>query len=358
MLAIRKWLLIILWLQSSCCLLSALLIPRCGTWIMRSPSLPYSIAANSIRTNGQQRNYSPFDMLRQEQPKNSTLEYVKQTTIAAADADAVATIFNKQVPISVSSQQLLLKASDNTQTPFNSNNQNNPPPPESTPPPQPPTSWKRKVHKFLAHPLTEVTDCVLVLVSSFAVALSTVHSIAYLEPYIKNVQDVLSDVFVVEFMARWFASSAPRGRHLTQPLVLVDVVVVILPFLVEIFGTSLGLPSWLTSSTSLINLRLLRILRLQRVLQNMNTFSKFEAALGIPATNIKAWQLGLARVVLSIFTLLSVASGLIYSVEHQVNPLISDYFTALYFGLTTLTTGMCSLDFCLASLRIKSKSLT
>ena len=30
--------------------------------------------------------------------------------------------------------------------------------------------------------------------------------------------------------------------------------------------------------------------------------------------------------------------GLIYTAEHEVNPEIPDYFTALYFGLTTLTT--------------------
>jgi voltage-gated potassium channel Kch len=39
-----------------------------------------------------------------------------------------------------------------------------------------------------------------------------------------------------------------------------------------------------------------------------------------------------------MFTLLSVASGLIYTTEHEVNPDISNYFSALYFGLTTLTT--------------------
>ena len=35
---------------------------------------------------------------------------------------------------------------------------------------------------------------------------------------------------------------------------------------------------------------------------------------------------------------MSVSTGLIYSAEHEVNPQIPDYFTALYFGLTTLTT--------------------
>ena len=39
-----------------------------------------------------------------------------------------------------------------------------------------------------------------------------------------------------------------------------------------------------------------------------------------------------------IFTLLFISTGLIYNAEHATNPQLPDYFTALYFGLTTLTT--------------------
>jgi len=53
---------------------------------------------------------------------------------------------------------------------------------------------------------------------------------------------------------------------------------------------------------------------------------------------VQEWQLQLARVVLSLYTLVSVATGLIYTAEHNVNPAINNYFDALYFGLTTLTT--------------------
>jgi voltage-gated potassium channel Kch len=131
--------------------------------------------------------------------------------------------------------------------------------------------------------------------------------------------------------------------YFAQPIVLVDIVAVILPLLFatqpsSFWADSTFIPNWLTSSSGLINLRLLRILRLQRVLQDMDTFTKFEMALGISDSNVKAWQLQLARTVLSIFTLLSVSTGLIYTAEHDVNPNIPDYFTALYFGLTTLTT--------------------
>ena len=61
-------------------------------------------------------------------------------------------------------------------------------------------------------------------------------------------------------------------------------------------------------------------------------------SLGLPSSDTRPYQLQLARVVISIFTLLSVTSGLIFSAEHNVNPDIPDYFTAVYFGIITLTT--------------------
>jgi voltage-gated potassium channel len=77
----------------------------------------------------------------------------------------------------------------------------------------------------------------------------------------------------------------------------------------------------------------------QRLLRDMGTFTKFTAALGLPGLGeVQPYQLQLARVVVSIFTLLSVNAGLIYAAEHGVNPDIQNYFSALYFGLTTLTT--------------------
>jgi voltage-gated potassium channel Kch len=77
---------------------------------------------------------------------------------------------------------------------------------------------------------------------------------------------------------------------------------------------------------------------LQRILKDLDTFSEIEVVLGLERSDVRPYQLAVARVILSIFTLLTVASGMIYTAEHTVNPAIPDYFTALYFGLTTLTT--------------------
>ena len=197
------------------------------------------------------------------------------------------------------------------------------------------------IQKFLALPLVEIMDSALVLLSTFLVAVYTLPSLPYpLAVWDTYIEDIISYLFGLEFLLRWYGVGQLTGRYLVKPLSLIDLLVVIFPLLCSKGLISMTLlPSWLASNSGLVNLRLLRILRLQRVLTDMNTFTQFELSLGLNASDIRPYQLQLAKVVLSIFTLLSVSSGLIYSAEHDVNPNIPDYFTALYFGLTTLTTG-------------------
>lgn len=191
------------------------------------------------------------------------------------------------------------------------------------------------LERMLKEPWIEVCGSMLVLLSSLLAAVGTLSLNPFWQVICEDVQNIIVSVFAMEFVARWY-SIWPKKKfwgYLTQPLVLVDVVVVILPLLLPILS---GTPF---SQSGLVNLRLLRILRLQRVLQNMDTFKSFTGALGLPGvTSVQPYQLQLARVVLSIFTLLSVSTGLIYAAEHRVNPDMDNYFTALYFGLTTLTT--------------------
>jgi voltage-gated potassium channel len=198
----------------------------------------------------------------------------------------------------------------------------------------------RAIQQFLSRPQVEIVDSALVIISTFLAAVYTLPSLPYhLAAWDVYMEDIISYLFGLEFLLRWYGIGQLSGRFLLKPLSLIDILVVLFPLSCSqgLIPISL-LPSWLSSNSGLINLRLLRILRLQRVLTDMTTFTQFEVSLGLNASDIRPYQLQLARVVLSIFTLLSVASGLIYSAEHDVNPNIPDYFTALYFGLTTLTT--------------------
>ena len=74
-------------------------------------------------------------------------------------------------------------------------------------------------------------------------------------------------------------TSALKQIYLTKPMVLMDLLVIILPAMLAILQhkeTIDWLPMWLISSGVLINLCLLRILPLQRILQDFDTFQKFE----------------------------------------------------------------------------------
>jgi voltage-gated potassium channel Kch len=216
----------------------------------------------------------------------------------------------------------------------------------------PNTQLRSILAEIIRDPRIEVGGAVLVLLSSFLAAMSTVNSIdlSTMAALIR-VENLVAFIFAIEFFVRWYTQFTWKGilKYLTQPLVLVDLMVVILPLILVLVSNSGGdvysfLPSWLTSTSGLVNLRLLRVLRLQRVLVDMDSFAEFQMALGVPQADVdddihvKPYKLQLARVVLSVFTLLSISTGLIYTTEHTVNPAIPDYFTALYFGLTTLTT--------------------
>lgn len=206
---------------------------------------------------------------------------------------------------------------------------------------------KETVANFVTEPSVEILIASVVLLNSLLVALSTLDNISDLLPYIRTEETIIGTIFLADFLARWFSSCRDPLRFILDPQFAVDILVVILPLVVSITPASLWrdvtfLPTALSQPSGLFNLQLLRVLRLQRFLQDLDTFERFvEQATG--KTNVKAnivqdWQLQLARVALSLFTLISVATGLIYTAEQTVNPNINNYFDALYFGLTTLTT--------------------
>ena len=204
--------------------------------------------------------------------------------------------------------------------------------------------FKLQVQTRINEPIVETIGAIMILFSSILVAVTTLPNIPPdVLVRMETLQEGLALLFLVEFITRWLSSDEERGKYVTQPLVLVDFAVVVLPLLLTTFPMlDTAFPEVLSGQSGLINLRLLRVLRLQRVLKDELTFSRFVYALQLndkaSGVIVQQWELQLARVLLSIFTLLSVAAGLIFTTEHAVNPAFSDYFTALYFTITTLTT--------------------
>ena len=192
------------------------------------------------------------------------------------------------------------------------------------------------LEQFFAQPIVEVQLAFMVVLSSLLVGLGTLDLPPSIATLTKNGELAISAIFTMEYLARWKLEDF-SARFVTKPLAVIDLIA-ILPGLIK-FTVAVGLavPAGITSG-ALINLRLLRLLRLQRVLVDYETFKKFELALGLNKSDTRPYQLQLARIVISIFTLLSITAGLVYTTEHGVNPEITDYFTSLYFSLTTLTT--------------------
>ena len=74
---------------------------------------------------------------------------------------------------------------------------------------------------------------------------------------------------------------------------------------------------------------MLRVLRFQRMFKSKNTlFGQLNDS-----------QLIIIRIVLTIFTIILIASGLIWTVENKVNPgQFSNIWEAMYFAIVTITT--------------------
>ncbi len=83
------------------------------------------------------------------------------------------------------------------------------------------------------------------------------------------------------------------------------------------------------------DVRFVRIFRWFRLLRIFRFF-KFETFI----FNIKTEdKIPLLRILLTLFSIVFIYSGLIYQVEHQVNPKIfRNFFDALYFSIVTMTT--------------------
>ena len=206
--------------------------------------------------------------------------------------------------------------------------------------------YAEKIAEYISRPQNELIDAGLVLLSSFVVAILTLPPSTlpdFLATASVTVEEILSYFFCFGFLLRWYAVGNLSLAYFTKPLPFLDFFASVMPLIlvkgVPLFGFTSSIPAWVTSDNSaLVNLRLLRLLRLQELLVDQETFSRVEVTLGVEPSNVRPYQLQLTRVLISIFTLCSVATGLIYTAEHEVNPMIPDYFTALYFGLTTLTT--------------------
>lgn len=184
-------------------------------------------------------------------------------------------------------------------------------------------------------PIIEIALAILVILSSLLVGIGTLEWISpELETALDYGEAFICFIFTVEYIVRWRMQNF-AFRYLINPMSIVDLLAIIPGFVKAAAFFGAEMPESILEG-ALINLRLLRILRLQRALTDHETFHSFAQALGFHSSNVKSYQLQLARVLITVYTLFSVTAGLIYTAEHTVNESLPDYFVSFYFCIITL----------------------
>ncbi len=133
---------------------------------------------------------------------------------------------------------------------------------------------------------------------------------------------ILISIFIFEYVARmWVAEH--KVKHFFNIYSLIDLVA-ILPIMVHFANLS-----FFRVFRILRLFRMLRVLRFQRIFKSKNTMFG----------NLSDSQLIIIRIVLTLFTIVLISSGLIWTVENKINPRqFTNIWEAMYFAVVTITT--------------------
>lgn len=156
----------------------------------------------------------------------------------------------------------------------------------------------------------------LILLSSAVFVAETYPIPASTQVWIRAVDIFILVIFTLEYLVRFWCAES-KLKFLITVFSLVDLIA-ILPLLL-----------------GLLDLRYFRIFRWFRILRVIRFF-KFE----ISIFQIKTEDgIIIARILLTLFSIIFVYSGLIYQVEHRTNSeAFKNFFDALYFSVVTMTT--------------------
>jgi voltage-gated potassium channel len=156
----------------------------------------------------------------------------------------------------------------------------------------------------------------LVLLSSAIFVMETYSLPENLRLYLNFINSVILPIFAIEYLLRFWCADN-KLKHLLSLYSLIDLLA-ILPFLVGSIDISyLRIFRWF------------RILRLVRFIEGQNFASRLE----------RGDSVIYARILFTLFAIIFVYSGLIYQVEHSINPAeFQTFFDAFYFSVVTMTT--------------------
>ena len=188
--------------------------------------------------------------------------------------------------------------------------------------PQEKISLKEKIYFYLDDVETTLGKIIsfillgLILLSS-SIFITETYTISAKTQNILNILDQgILIIFIIEYFLRLICSPFPL-KFLFSLFSLIDLVA-ILPLIL-----------------SHIDIRFLRLLRWFRILRIIR-FINIE--ISIFKINTEDGKI-IARILLIVFTIIFIYSGLIYQIEHQSNPKnFATFFDAFYFSIVTMTT--------------------
>lgn len=189
---------------------------------------------------------------------------------------------------------------------------------------QPPSalSLRAKIAGYLDDVQTSVglavngAIAVLILISATIFVVETYTIAPVLRSALRLIDQGILAIFILEYGLRlWCAPQ--KWRFIFNPYAIVDLLAIV-PFL---FG--------------FIDIRFLRLFRWFRVLRLVR-FLDQQTWLGLARTED---GIVLARILFTLFSITFIYSGLIYQVEHPINPeQFANFIDAFYFSVVTMTT--------------------
>jgi len=140
--------------------------------------------------------------------------------------------------------------------------------------------------------------------------------------WLKIAEISVVSIFILEYAARLYVAKH-KLRYVTSVYAVIDILSII-PVLIEFIDLSfLRIFRWLRF------FRLIRILRFQRMFKQQHTF------LG----KLTETEIVVTRIILTVFTIIFVSAGLIWSVETRFgNQSMGTILDAMYFSIVTLST--------------------
>lgn len=158
----------------------------------------------------------------------------------------------------------------------------------------------------------------LVLISAAIFVIQTYDISPNIHQILDRINTWILMSFIVEYLLRlWCAPQ--KINYLFSLYSLIDLLI-FMPFIIGLFGIEIGI------SENLIWFRILHLLR----------YMQPKTFLGIINSED---NLIVAHILFTLFSIIFVYSGLIYQIEHAINPqAFRHFFDALYFCIVTMTT--------------------